>query len=155
MTLRSFVLTALLTSAPAAWAQDAGGEQTDLQKLLDNLPTIESKAPPPEEKPPEVVESIDLPTYTRGVREAILANWFPKAKIVEKHPSLAVQLLVKINADGTIKDTVAVKLSGNKKFDKSAVDAVFSTPSVAVPPISLQGTVESGVLVNFVAATKR
>ena len=151
MTFPRLAATALLLLAPTAWAQDQ-----DLQKLLDNLPTIESKAPPPAEtdKPVEEV-SIDLPTYTKGVRDAILANWHPKEKLVVKHPSLAAQLLVKVNADGTIKDVVAVKLSDNKKFDKSAVDAVFSTTQVGVPPVSLAGTVESGVLVNFIAATKR
>lgn len=153
MLVRTLAPLVLLLSAPAL-AQDSG-QPNDLQKLLDSIPTIETKAPPPVEAPKVEEQGMDLPTYVAEVQKTILANWQPSPKLVEKHPTLTAQLLVKINEDGTIADVVAVQLSGNKKFDKSAVAAVFATPSVTVPTISLRATAQSGVLVNFVAAAKR
>lgn len=149
------VLPALLWAAPVLAqdppAQDAA-QSDDLQKLLNSIPNIETKAPPPAEKPPEEQEGVDLFTYTADVRKAVLSHWAPAAKLIEKNPRLTCQLLVKINEDGTLGDALVSQSSGNKKFDESAAAAVLATPGVMAPPVSLRGTVAQGVLVNFVAA---
>ena len=144
------LLPTLLWTAPAL-AQESGGS-TDLQNLLNNLPTIEQKALPPAEKPAEEEEGMDLYTFTAEVRKAVLSHWAPAPKLIAKNPNLTCQLLVKVNEDGTLGDALVAQSSGNTKFDESAAAAVLATPSVSVPPPSLRGTVAQGVLVNFVAA---
>lgn len=144
------LLPTLLWTAPAL-AQESGSSD-DLQKLLNSIPTIEQKAPPPAEKPPEEEEGVDLFTFTDQVRKAVLSHWAPAPKLIAKNPTLSCQLLVRINEDGTLGDALVAQSSGNAKFDESAAAAVLATPSVDVPPPSLRGTVAQGVLVNFVAA---
>jgi len=147
-----FALFTTLLSTSALAQDDSSG---DLQKLLDNLPTIEQKALPAEEKPKPEEADIDLPAYLSIVREAIIANWHPSKKLVDKHPSLSCQLLVKVHEDGTLGDVVMMQPSGNGKFDKSAGAAALATTSVMPPPISLRGTAEAGVTITFVAAMKK
>ena len=144
------VLLALLCASPAR-AGD-GEPSSDLEKLLNSIPDVQNKPLPPVEKPAEEEEGMDFPAYTRVVREAVLSRWQPSAKVIAKNPRLTCQMLVMINADGTLGDAMMAQSSGDKKFDASAVAAVLATPSVQAPPDSLRGTVAQGVLVNFVAA---
>lgn len=151
--MRTLILTLPILLAPAL-AQD--GTNQDLQNLLNSIPDIEQKAPPPDPnaKPPEEA-SIDLPTYIGEVRKAVLANWHPSPKVLKKAPGASTQLLVKVQADGTlaVSETRVARSSENSKFDESAVAAVFATTSVPAPPVSLQGTVAmDGVLVTFAAS---
>ena len=135
----------------AARAQDAG----DIQGLLNSIPDIQVQKPVEDaDKPPPPPPSMDLPTYTGIVRSAVMANWHPPAKLVAKHPELAAQYLVVVKGDGTLGDLRAVRNSGNNKFDKSVVDALFDTTSVEAPPAGLAATVLQGVLVTFSASAK-
>lgn len=145
-----FVLPALLWASPAL--ADDGGQPTDLEKLLNSIPDIETKAPPPVETPKEPEGGLDFPTYTRELREAVLSHWEPNPKLIAKNPRLTCQMLVKVNPDGTLGDALMAQSSGDKKFDASAVAAVLATARIEPPPDSLRGTVSQGVLVNFVAA---
>jgi TonB family protein len=147
-----FVLFTTLLSTSALAVDDGSG---DLQKLLDNLPTIEQKPLPTEEKPKAEEADMDLPAYLAIVRDAVIATWHPPKKLVDKHPSLNCQLLVKVHEDGTVGDVVMMQPSGNGKFDKSAGAAALATTSVMPPPISLRGTAEAGVTITFVAAMKK
>lgn len=152
--MRTLLTLLALMASTAALAQDSA-PNNDLQKLLDSIPTIETKeAPPPEKPQEEVEEGMDLPVYVAEVRKAVLANWNPSPKLVAKDPRLTCQLMVKVNEDGTLGDIILVQSSGNKKFDKSASDAALATPSVIAPTAALRGTAMAGILVNFVAATK-
>lgn len=153
--MRTVVVPLCLLLATPALAQEGGGSG-DLQKLLDNLPTIEQKEAPPPEAPKSEEEEVgmSMPTYVAEVRKAVLASWNPSPKLIEKNPRLTCQMLVKIGEDGSVGDVVMVQSSGNKKFDKSAGDAALATTSVLAPPDSLRGMAAQGVLVNFVAATK-
>ena len=152
---RALALVVLL-AAPVAFAGDDAPKPAasgDLQKLLNSIPDIQTApTPPPADQKPAEDESMDLPQYTSMVREAIYAHWQPDTKLVAKNPNLGAQLLVKVNEDGSLQAPVAIKLSGNKKFDKSIVDAVFSTPSVKAPGPGMRGTVADGIIVTFVAS---
>lgn len=152
--MRTLITLLLLISATPAFADDSGASG-DLQKLLDNLPTVQTKeAPPPEKEKVEEEDAVDLPTYMAEIRNAIFANWTLSPKAAAKDPRLSCQLLVKVNNDGTFGDVVMIQPSGNKKFDKLAGDAVFATPGVTPPPVSLAAAVGAGVPVTFVAAQK-
>ncbi len=154
ITTLSLITTLCLVGATPARAQDDAASG-DLQKLLDNLPTIETKeAPPPEKPAEEPEEGMDLPAYVAEVRATVLANWNPSPKLIQKNPSLSCQMLVKIGEDGTVGDVIMTQPSGNKKFDQSAGDAALATAKVLAPSYGLRGTAASGILVNFVAATK-
>lgn len=137
----------LLLLASLALADDG-----DLQKMLENIPDIKSSELPPEPAAPVVDTAMDLTTYSDLVRAAIWANWAPDRKLAAKKPTLAVKLLVKVNTDGSLEPPIAVTLSGNKKFDTAAVDAVYDTPPVLAPPAWLSSTVSGGVAVEFTGA---
>lgn len=143
---RYSVLVVLCLSATASAQDDS------LQKLLDNIPNIEQPKAAVEEKAAEEAEpEIDLAAYTAMVRQAVLSHWEPNAKTAKKHPEYAAQFLVKIGEDGSITDVRANRLSGNKKFDQGALDAINNTPPLMAPTDSLRTTAAAGLLVTFVA----
>lgn len=142
-----FPALALLLAPTVSFAQ-----QTDLEKMLNSIPDVKQAEAPKTEQAAEVEESIDLPTYTAEVRNAILAGWKPNPKWFKKNPNLAAQFLVKINEDGTLKDVKPARLSGNKKFDQAAFDTVWAVGTVRPPTYALVETVGTqGILVTFAA----
>lgn len=145
-----FPLSLSLLAAPAFADDGAGGD--DLQKLLNSIPDIQ-QAPPPAAESPQAAEEdgMELPQYTTLVRKAIYANWKNDPKLAEKHPELATQLLVKIDSEGKVTSVAAVKLSGDKKFDKACVGAALATPTVPAPTAALASAASTGLLINFVA----
>lgn len=143
---------ALSLLAAPAYADD-GPAGDDLQKLLNSIPDIQQAPVPEAEKPAsEEEESMTLPQYITQVRQAIYANWRPDPKLAAKQPNLGAQLLVKVGDKGEVTGVVAVKLSGDKKFDKTCVAAALETKSVPAPPLALVTPAQNGLLINFVAA---
>ncbi|HCH62578.1 MAG: hypothetical protein CL927_18570 [Deltaproteobacteria bacterium] len=140
------VICSLFVSAPAAWAQD------DLDKMLNAIPDVPNAEKSEEEADaaPEVTEEAVLPAYVKAVRQAVLEQWEPKAKIIKKNPKAKAQFLVKIDINGKRTGLAAVELSQVKAFDKSVLDAIVVT-TFPPPPPQILSDVERGVVVTISA----
>lgn len=137
-------------SASAAWADEPTSSE-GLNSMLDNVPTIESKPVPTAEEKPEEVQ-VDLASYIKDCRAAVLAKWTPGAKLIKKHPQMEAQILIKIGEDGSILSLSPAKLSGNKSFDASAIEALNAASPLPVPHPSLALEAERGIVIIFSAA---
>ena len=143
---RLCAICSLFASAPVALAQD------DLDKMLNAIPDVPNAEEPEEEADaePEVSEEAVLPAYVKAVRNAVLEQWQPKAKIIKKNPKAKAQFLVKLDINGTRTGVAAVELSKVKAFDQSVLDAIV-VATFPPPPPQILSDVERGVVVTITA----
>ena len=147
-TLALFSSLMLFGLSSASAEEPASG---GLDSLLDNMPTIESKAAPVEEAAPVEAE-VDLASYIKDCRAAVLAKWAPKAKVIKKNPTMEAQILVKLGEDGSILSLSPAKMSDNKSFDESAIEALNAATPLPAPPTALIQEAERGIVIIFSAA---
>ncbi len=133
-------LVALLAVRP-------GHAADDLDDLLKSIPDIEN----PDAKPKEEPKQPDVPftAYVDQVRKQVLAQWKPKTGAIKKNPNIETRLVLIVDASGAVTDLKALQLSGDKKYDDKAVDAVNAAGDLPPPPPNLVSLAAEGVVVNF------
>lgn len=135
---------ALLVLPSAAHAQD-----DSLDDLLGSIPDIENPdAGAPTEAEP-VTDDVPFATYVDQVRGQVLAVWKPKSGSIKKDPSIETRLVLNISESGEIVALKPMVLSGDKKFDKRAVDAVNAAGILPAPAKNLRSLAAEGVVVIF------
>lgn len=158
--LSLLVLTLAVCVAPGLAHAQQG---QDLDKLLQSIPTVETKPDPAaeaaaaEEARRKADEEGTIPAYTAACQKLAFDAWAPSKGLLKKHPATKTSFLVSIGADGAVLGVRAGVLSGDKKLDQSALDAIAAIPSFPAPPPALAIEVERGVVVELStkAANKR
>lgn len=151
MTTPVLPLAALLFAfSGQALAQD-GAESGGIDDLLGSIPDIENPGAKVVDDTPAVP---DLPftTYVDQVRAQVLDVWKPKKGLAKKNPSLETRLVLVIAADGQVTDLKPMVLSGDKKWDQDAVDAVNDAGDMPAPAPNLRTVAQEGVVVIFSAS---
>jgi TonB family protein len=144
----------LFASSSAAFAGDDAAAIDDLLKSIPTIETKRSDADLAAEARQTVLDSrVSYDSYVITVQSHVLAQWKPSQRLLKSEPPLEAQLSVKIAADGTVSDVGAVMLSGNKKWDQAALDAVNAASPVPAPPDTLLVEAGQGVVVRFSPAT--
>jgi hypothetical protein len=95
--------------------------------------------------------------YVEACQKLAFDAWAPSKGLLKKHPATKTSFLVSVGADGGIQSVKAGVLSGDKKLDQSALDAIAAVPKFPVPVPSLAFEVERGVVIELStkAANKR
>lgn len=137
----SFALLASLTTNARA---DEG-----IDSLLDKIPTIENPEAKEADKTPPPAPDMPFTTYIDLVRAQVLAVWSPKAGAIKKNPGLETRLVVQVDATGAVSAIKPMVLSGDKKFDDSAVRAVNDAGTLPAPAPNLVSVAAEGVVVVF------
>lgn len=157
--LASVAAAALLGICSTAAAQQG----QDLDKMLNSIPTVQTQPDPAaaaaaeEEARRKADEEGSLPAYVEACQKLAFDAWAPSKGILKKHPATKTSFLVSVGADGSIQTVKAGVLSGDKKLDQSALDAIAAVPKFPVPAPSLAFEVERGVVIELStkAANKR
>lgn len=158
--LTAFAAYALLFG----WGSTAAAQQgQDLDKLLNSIPTVQTQPDPAaaaaaeEEARRKADEEGSLPAYVSACQKLAFDAWAPSKGLLKKHPATKTSFLVSVGADGSILGVKAGVLSGDKKLDQSALDAIAAVPKFPVPAPSLAYEVERGVVIELStkAANKR
>lgn len=131
----------LVFAVPARAADD------DLQNLLDSIPDIETAQDEVDDT--EAEPDVPFITYAEQVQARILAAWKPSRGIIRKNPSIVTRLVVSIDRSGNVTGIKALQLSGDKKYDKKAVDAINDAGTLPPPPANLVDLAAEGVIVEF------
>lgn len=85
----------------------------------------------PEDKDDREPSANSLFAYVQKVKEAIKANWHPKAGLEER----SVHVVFSIREDGSVHDIKITKSSGSQEVDQSALEAVqAASPFGQLPP---------------------
>jgi TonB family protein len=87
--------------------------------------------------------------YATAVHDAIKRNWNVPAALVNELSGKVTGVIVRVDADGTLKAPQLRQSSGNDLFDDSAVGAVRATGQVPPPPPHLRAMYRKGVLIEF------
>lgn len=144
----------LLAMSPAAFAGDEAGGIDDLLKSIPTIETKRSDADVAAEERQIVLDArVSYDSYVITVQSAVLAQWKPSNRLLKTEPPLEAQLSVKIAPDGAVSDVGAVVLSGNKKWDQSALDAINDASPLPAPPDTLLEEAHQGVVVRFNVGT--
>ena len=144
----------LLALAGPARAQEGTDDKSDssIDDLLNSIPTVENPAgtdPEAEEEP--AGPDVPFTRYVDEVRAQVLAAWKPKGGLVRKNPSLETRLVLVIDEQGQVQALKPMVLSGEKKFDQDAVDAVNDAGDLPAPAANLRTLAQEGVVVIFSA----
>lgn len=137
----------------ASSAAFAGDDAAAIDDLLKSIPTIETKRSDAdiaaEERKAVLDARVSYDSYVTTVQADVLAQWKPSKRLLKSDPPLEAQLSVKIAPDGSVSDVGAVMLSGNKKWDQSALDAINAASPLPPPPDNLVEEARQGVVVRF------
>jgi len=129
----------------------AGSVRADdsLDSLLNNIPKIENAVDPDNAPREAEVPDVEFTTYAAQVQTQVLAGWKPSKGTIKKNPSIETRLVLIIDPSGVIQAIKPMVLSGDKKYDASAVAAVNALGTAAVPPPNLVSLARQGVVVTF------
>jgi outer membrane biosynthesis protein TonB len=142
-----------LLAAPVALAED-------LDKLLDSIPTIETKE---DEAAKEAAEEAakeaaadplaedSLDVYVQRCRDHVLSYFEVPKSIAKKAPDTTSTVLLKLYGDGTYMAIAQVRPSDEKKFDKAVLKAIQAAAPLPKPPVSLRNVAAKGIRVEFTA----
>lgn len=149
MTVRRFIpaLAPVLAGVLGLLSAGPALAQGGIDDLLNNIPTIEN--PEAEEEKPAEVPDVPFTTYVDQVRTQVLASWKPKAGTIKKNPSIETRLVLLIDESGQVQSLKPMVLSGDKKYDQSAVDAVNDAGDMPAPAPNLRTLAQEGVVVIF------
>jgi len=140
----SLILVALLSSWTSVASADEG-----IDNLLNNIPTIENPDSTKESDTPPPPPDMPFTAYVDLVRAQVLAAWSPKAGAIKKNPGLETRLVLQIDPSGQVLALKPMVLSGDKKFDASAVKAVNEAGALPAPAPNLVTVAAEGVVVIF------
>jgi TonB family protein len=129
----------------------------DLRRALDRARRLAAAAEEePEGSPLGSVqgtssEAVAGDEYWSQVHDAIHRNWSVPAGLLNdaQLAGLLSEVRVQIESDGSIRNPVLSKASGNDLYDDSCLQAVKSTGQVPAPPPALRNRARRGVVLEF------
>ncbi len=96
-------------------------------------------------------EAVSGDEYFSQVHAAIHQNWSTPSGMVNEAQlaGLSAELRVQIEFDGSLRNPVLSKSSGNQLYDDSCIQAVKATGKVPPPPNSIRARTRRGVVLVF------
>ena len=137
-----------LVALVSTWTSVASADE-GIDSLLNRIPTIENPDATQESEEPPAQPDMPFTAYVDQVRAQVLAAWKPKAGAIKKNPGLETRLVLQIDRSGEVTAIKPMVLSGDKKFDQSAVKAVNQAGELVVPAPNLVTVAAEGVVVIF------
>lgn len=153
--LPSLLLLFALPLSALAGDDEGGTNGQSIDQLLNSIPEIASpkeeqlKKDAAEAARLKAAEDISFTDYAAMCTKAVMENWKPKKGSVKKDPKITARFSVKVEDDGSVGEIGAIALSGDKKFDQSAFNAIQATPKLPRPPPHLAASAESGIIIDF------
>ena len=95
-----------------------------------------------------------LAQYVSEARAKIIPNWAPLPTLIEAHPEYEVIIQVEVLANGSLKNPLVIKKSGDASFDAAAIRAIYKTISLPPPPEKWKASAAQGILITLAAADK-
>ncbi len=128
-------------------AGPARADDDDLQNLLDSIPDIDNAGD--DDASTQAGPDVPFTAYVDDVRAQVLAAWKPPKGTIKKTPSILTRLVVTIDESGEVTGIKPLQLSGDKKYDDRAVDAINDAGTLPQPPTNLVTLAADGVVVEF------
>jgi TonB family protein len=96
-------------------------------------------------------ENVQGDEYATQVHDAIKRNWNVPAALLgdAQLAGMATQVVIRVDADGSLKSPQLRQSSNNDLFDDSCMAAVRATGQVPPPPRHLQAMYRKGVMIEF------
>jgi TonB family protein len=88
--------------------------------------------------------------WATEVHDAVKTNWQPPGDIPNTElQALVTEVLIRVQADGTLEQPVLRKPSGNARFDEACMQAIVRTGKVSPPPAFMSTMATRGVIIEF------
>jgi TonB family protein len=130
-----------LQSAPVGPKDREATSQEGTDKTLPGMPSATPSDP-------------ILAQYVSEARAKIIPNWAPLPTLIEAHPEYEVIIQVEVLANGSLRNPVVIKKSGDASFDAAAIRAIYKTVSLPPPPEKWKASAAQGILITLAAADK-
>jgi TonB family protein len=129
----------------------------DLQRALKRAQALANAAKEEDEGPAggkldgTDTENVQGDEYATQVHDAIKSHWNAPSGLLNdaQLATLVADVVIHVDADGSLKGPQLSKASGNDLFDDSAVAAVRATGRVPPPPPAQRARYRKGVTIEF------
>jgi TonB family protein len=93
---------------------------------------------------------VNTSPYILKMGELIHSNYYLPKEMMEKHPDINAELLIKLNPDGSLKSVKIHKSSGTKVYDELCLTAIKkSFPYEKVPEQHKEVLTKAGIIFKF------